>query len=670
MSTLSFPSSHARARRSFSTSTRIRFRPGLTCEPLESRQLLSTITAATDLSQIKAQPNLQATPLVTSGPTGLSPQQIRTAYGVDQITFSGGTISGDGSGQTIAIVTAFHAPSISSDLAAFDSYYGIVAPPLFTVHNLGGSTTDAGWALETALDVEWAHAIAPGANILLVEAASDSLTDLLTAVNYAKAQPGVSVVSMSWGADEFWGESSYDSTFTTPSGHSGVTFVAASGDSGAWYGPSYPAVSPNVLSIGGTSIRLNSSNTITSESGWSGSTGGFSGYDMNWWYYESAPSYQVAAQQASGLSYGVRTTPDVSFNADPRSGMAVFSSVSYYGQSGWFQLGGTSAGAPAWAGLIAIANQGLATGGKGPLSDTQAQAALYSLPNSDFRDVARGFNGYFASTGYDLVTGLGSPRSNLVIGGLLAQYGVSTAAAAQIVTATTSGAAAVSGTHFVLTVEAGAGSSGAVATTPALASSAAQSTAQAAASLQMQALTTQVTAPQIVSPTAATALTAAPALGQGTTISAPAQGLPQTSTRPDASIRNWDRAPARLVDTVESARPAEATTPAEQEATAPDTEPAPVAPPVPLPVEPAADPTTDPFDLALEAMSRGLAAGRFSIPTVLWDDKDRVEEERPVWSMSALAGTAVIAAGGYRLLLGRSDRIRRRRSSWRFASAV
>ena len=90
--------------------------------------------------------------------------------------------------------------------------------------------------------------------------------------------------------------------------------------------------------------------------------------------------------QAVGLSYGMRTTPDVSFNADPNSGVAVYDSVGYSGQSGWFQLGGTSASAPAWAALIAIADQGLAMGGKAPLSGTQAQTQLYALPSSDFHD--------------------------------------------------------------------------------------------------------------------------------------------------------------------------------------------------------------------------------------------------------------------------------------------
>ena len=329
---------------------RQRNRFNLNCESLESRCLLSTTTStpATDLSQITASPSIQVIPLVSSGPTGLSPQQITSAYGVNQITFSGGKVAGNGAGQTIAIVTAYNDPKIASDLAAFDKQYGLTAPPSLTVRNLGGSTTDAGWALETSLDVEWAHALAPAANILVVEAGSTSLSSLFSAVSYASRQSGVSVVSMSWGTNEFWGESSYDSFFTTPAGHSGVTYVAASGDSGAWYGPMYPSVSPNVLAVGGTTLTLSGS-TYNSESGWSGSTGGFSGLDSYWRFYEPEPSYQTAALQAVGLSFGVRTTPDVSFNADPNSGVSVYDSVSYSGQSGlvpawWHQCRHTGVG--------------------------------------------------------------------------------------------------------------------------------------------------------------------------------------------------------------------------------------------------------------------------------------------------------------------------------------
>jgi subtilase family serine protease len=149
-------------------------RANLSCESLEVRQLLSADASVSASSQIIAHTNLTVIPAVTTGPTGLTPQEIQNAYGINLISFSGGTISGTGAGQTIAIVDPYNDPNIASDLAAFDKQFGLAAPPSFTVDNLGATTTDAGWALETSLDVEWAHAIAPQANVVLVEAATSS----------------------------------------------------------------------------------------------------------------------------------------------------------------------------------------------------------------------------------------------------------------------------------------------------------------------------------------------------------------------------------------------------------------------------------------------------------------------------------------------------------------
>src|SRR5205823_5599138 len=201
--------------------------------------------------------------------------QIRHAYGFDSFHYvSGGqSIAADGRGQTIAIVDAYDDPRIFNDLATFDRTFNLPAPPSF-VKAYYTTQTNNGWAGEEALDVEWAHAMAPAANLLLVEAKSSSLSDLLTAVDWARHQSGVSVVSMSWGGGEFSSETSYDGYFTTPSGHKGVTFVASSGDNGAV--SSWPAVSPNVLSVGGTSLRTDSVGNYISETGWSGSGGGIS----------------------------------------------------------------------------------------------------------------------------------------------------------------------------------------------------------------------------------------------------------------------------------------------------------------------------------------------------------------------------------------------------------
>ncbi len=185
-------------------------------------------------------------------------------------------MTGTGAGTTIAIVDAYDDPNIANDLHQFDVAFGLPDPTFTKENETGGTTLPAGnkgWATEIALDVEWAHAIAPGANILLVEANSSSMSDLMTAVNTARNAPGVVAVSMSWGGSEFSSETSYDSDFTTPAGHTGVSFFVSSGDDGA--PASYPATSPNVVSVGGTSLYLNGT-SYSSESAWSGSGGGLS----------------------------------------------------------------------------------------------------------------------------------------------------------------------------------------------------------------------------------------------------------------------------------------------------------------------------------------------------------------------------------------------------------
>jgi hypothetical protein len=421
-------------------------------EGLERRTLLSA-------SQLLADPSLAAVPDAgASTIAGYTPAQIRAAYGFSSVTLSNGA-AGTGAGQTIAIVDAYNDPNISSDLTAFDSQYGLAAASLKVVSQTGSTTSlpaaNAGWDLEISLDVEWAHAIAPGANILLVEASSSSLSNLLTAVNYARNAASVSVVSMSWGASEFYGETQYDGYFTTPSGHQGVTFVAASGDEGSWYGPEWPASSPNVLAVGGTTLNLaNSSGTWGSETGWSDSTGGISSF-------EREPTYQTIAQLT-----GARTTPDVAYDANPNTGFAVYDSVAYDGGKGWWEVGGTSAGAPQWAALVAIADQGRAVNGLGTLNGTsQTLPLLYSLYNSTqysqaFHDETVGASSWFfsAGPGYDAVTGLGSPKAPYVIQQLIGAGSTVTVNAAR---ASTTAAATTSnsrpGVHPRFTVAQNAG---------------------------------------------------------------------------------------------------------------------------------------------------------------------------------------------------------------------
>ena len=229
---------------------------------------------------------------------------------------------------------------------------------------------------------------------------------------YARGAKGVTTVSMSWGTNEFSNESAYDSLFTTTLGHKPVTFVAASGDQGSWYGPDWPAISSNVLSVGGTTLSVqNSSGTYGNETGWSGSGGGIS-------QFESEPAYQTIAQLT-----GAATSPDVAYDANPNTGFAVYDSVAYQGSQGWWEMGGTSAGTPQWAALIAIADQGRVLNGLPTLNGgSQTLPLLFSLYNSTqyyqaYHDQVFGGSSWFdwAQPGYDLVTGLGSPQAAFLI---------------------------------------------------------------------------------------------------------------------------------------------------------------------------------------------------------------------------------------------------------------
>jgi hypothetical protein len=363
-------SAHARAAQNWSANF---------WEQLEVRQLLSSSLVNPAVTLEYLSPDAKG----ASSVQGYTPAQIKSAYG-----FTG--VSETGAGQTIAIIDAFNDPNIASDLATFDTQFGLAAPPSFKVVSQTGSSTlpatNASWAQETALDVEWAHAIAPKANILLVESTTDSTTNLLKAVNFARSASGVSVVSMSWGGGEMSNETNDDQYFTTPSGHTGVTFVAAAGDEGAQGGAEWPASSPDVLAVGGTTLNITGS-TYTSESVWTQTSDGTSAY-------ESTPSYQ------SSLGVTGRTTADVAYDADPDTGFPTYDSLSYEGEVGWAETGGTSAGTPQWAGIIALADQGRVSAGLGTLDGgTGTLPALYNIYSNsttyanDFNDIVSGSNG-------------------------------------------------------------------------------------------------------------------------------------------------------------------------------------------------------------------------------------------------------------------------------------
>ena len=338
--------------------------------------------------------------------SSLTPAQVTAAYGLNAIEFttsSGTPVKGDGSGETIALIEAYNDPTIVSDLHTFDQAFNLPDPNLTVVNQAGNAVsataqTNSGWTEEESLDVEWAHATAPGANILVVEADSQSIPDLMAAVNWARSSPGVVAVSMSWGFSETPNETSYDSYFTTPSGHQGITFIASSGDNGSLAGASYPAASPNVLSVGGTTLLLSSSGAYQSESAWTDSGGGYS-------QYEPEPSYQANVQ-----STGYKATPDVAFDGDPNTGVQVYVTLPTRNgsQGSWMTIGGTSLGSPAWAGIIAIADQGRALAGLGSLDGpTQTLPALYAAPSSDFHAVAAASSSFGGGGGFGYGYGYG-----------------------------------------------------------------------------------------------------------------------------------------------------------------------------------------------------------------------------------------------------------------------
>jgi Bacterial Ig-like domain (group 3)/Dockerin type I domain len=367
----------------------------------------------------------------STSPFGVTPAEMRSAYGISSITF--GSIVGNGAGQTIAIVDAFDDPNIASDLAAFDTEFDLPAPPSFVKEGQTGSTTSlpsqaatGGWGIEISLDVEWAHVMAPAANILLVEAKSAG-NDLLTAVNTAKATKGVSVVSMSWAGPEDSTDPGDDSVFI----QTGVTFLAATGDTGADGSggttkiAEWPAVSTNVVAVGGTTLDTDSNGDYLGETGWSGSGGGISGV-------YSEPSWQKAVVPAS-ITTTARTIPDVSIDADPNSGVPIYDSYDFGAPAPWATYGGTSLATPLFSGIVAIANQVRVAEGLKPLNGaSQTLPDLYGLPTGDFHDITSGNNGYNAAVGYDLVTGIGSPIAPLVVDNLVGTVSVGSFSASTV----------------------------------------------------------------------------------------------------------------------------------------------------------------------------------------------------------------------------------------------
>jgi subtilase family serine protease len=329
---------------------------------------------------------------------GYCPADLRNVYATNSIANSNG-----GSGINIYIVDAYDLASAVDDLAVFSTMTGL--PQLdgvggdgtftkLTPFGMPASAVPHNWSVEESLDIEWAHAMAPKANIILVEALSNSGDDLFNAEAFAVAL--ADVTSSSWGGSEFNGETASDSMFLVATG----PVLFSTGDMGAPGG--YPAFSPFVTAVGGTTLNANAypSSYRASEFGWSGSGGGVS-------LYEPTPAYQLAHQ-----NFGARAIPDVALDADPNTGVMVLSIDDGF----YFLVGGTSLACPLFAGVLADVDAARLAIGKAKLgpSGTVLNPELYNLGNSSlyhysFFDVTVGNNGFAAGSGYDLVTGWGDP---------------------------------------------------------------------------------------------------------------------------------------------------------------------------------------------------------------------------------------------------------------------
>jgi subtilase family serine protease len=320
----------------------------------------------------------------TAAHAGFTPCDLRSAYALPSTT--------SGAGQTVALVDAYNDPNAEADLGVYRAAYGIpactTANGCFRKVNEHGTATappsNASWSEEIALDIDMVSAACPACKILLVEASSNSLTDLLTAENEAAAL-GATAISNSWDASEFSTEHNYDSYF-----NHNIPITASTGDAG--YGVGWPASSPFVTAVGGTSLVRAANARGWTESAWSGAGSGCSAY-------EAKPAWQTDATCTR------RTVADVSAIADPNTGVAVYDS---YQTPGWMVFGGTSVSSPLLASVYALAGNGAGI--------ASAQFAYTHASAATLNDVTSGSNGSCGGTylctsiaGYDGPTGLGTP---------------------------------------------------------------------------------------------------------------------------------------------------------------------------------------------------------------------------------------------------------------------
>lgn len=363
-------------------------------------------------STVGLRPGMVRTPLYIVKPDGIDstnyPPNAETAgsvaciYGVTAPTSGcpkNGSPLASGGKNAIAVVDYGHTSTLQSDFNAFNTHFGLPAQTLQFICDCGScpAADGTGWDVETSLDVEWSHAMAPSAQIIVAQFCSDPFAGGTSAAEYlagqAVAAAGGGEVSNSFGyGGEFSGELGYDQYMTT----SGVVYFTSAGDSGL--GPDYPSVSPNTVSAGGTHIVRDSNGNFNGvENCWSGSGGGIS-------TMEALPNYQLIIGNKTGPHRG---TPDYAAVADPNTGVGVYSTT---GCNGWCQVGGTSVSSPVLAGIVNNAGKFVAhTASELHTSyNWYLNPALYHLY---FFDVTAGSNGKPAGPGWDTCTGLGAPRN-------------------------------------------------------------------------------------------------------------------------------------------------------------------------------------------------------------------------------------------------------------------
>ncbi|HEY6237845.1 MAG TPA: S53 family peptidase [Thermoplasmata archaeon] len=351
----------------------------------------------------------------TCSTTSLCVSTVLTAYQFGPLLINA---TMNGTGQSIAIVDACGDSNLATDVAAFDAAMGLGPINLSIFQPQGTPCSDpTGWGVETALDVEWAHAMAPGATINLIAAASSSTANLYGAWNYTLSHHLGNAISNSWGGSG--GCPTIARTALATAGTQHVTVLASSGDSGRWgsgtlFGVQQPADCQTVLTVGGTHLKVvNVSGAYSSESAWSGSGGG---------YVTGAgePAYQKKANITD--SFAVLGKPDVSAVADPGTGVWIFDQSA----GGWLVVGGTSVSCPIWAGFVADVNSWRAANGFAALGpvDMFLYNSVYGVNHGSanypvtIHDVTSGSNGWSAGTGWDAATGVGSfrgyPLANLL----------------------------------------------------------------------------------------------------------------------------------------------------------------------------------------------------------------------------------------------------------------